>query len=85
VTGRLIFEDRDQAESWVRVWPRIIGEPATRGILTLLGLYGALNGMEWVVDHNEATFTLVIPRATLELTAVQIERLNARRHQTDEP
>jgi hypothetical protein len=85
VTGRLIFEDRDQAEAWVRVWPRILGEPAIYTALMYLQLYDSLNGIEWVVDHNEATFTLVIPRAVLERAALTVELANARRHQTDEP
>jgi hypothetical protein len=79
-TGRMIFENQAQAEAWVENFPNIIGAPEIGVPLRFLGLYGAFNGIEWEVDHNEATFVMVIPRATLESAATQVERLNARRH-----
>lgn len=79
-TGRMIFANQDEAEAWVENFPNILNAPEIGVPLRLLGLYGALSGIEWEIDHNEATFVMVIPRATLESAAAQVERLNARRH-----
>lgn len=82
-TGRMIFASQDEAEAWVANFPNILNAPELGVPLRLLGLYGALSGIQWEVDHNEATFVMVIPRATLESAAAQVERMNARRHGDD--
>jgi hypothetical protein len=78
VTGRLTFGSRNDAEAWIHQWPRFIDH--NRIPLGVVGLYQALRNVAWELDHNEATFTMVIPRATLDFTANSIAALNQRRH-----
>ncbi len=59
ITGRMVFSNQADAEAFVGQWPRVLDANATQ--LRLTGFYTPMQEMVWEIDHNEATFTLIVP------------------------
>lgn len=79
--ARFMFTTRDEAEAWVRAWPDIVN--ASRVALALAGVYQALSGAAWTIDHNEAIGEIVLPRASFERLGVYLAAFNEQRHGDD--
>lgn len=79
--ARFMFTTRDEAEAWVRAWPDIVN--ASRVALALAGVYQALSGAAWTIDHNEAIGEIVLPRASFERLGIYLAAFNEQRHGDD--
>lgn len=73
ITLRALFDDKAQAEAFVRAWPDIVD--ANRSALTLVGLVRAFSEASLAVDHNESIITLTVPQATMRRLAVTVSQL----------
>jgi outer membrane biosynthesis protein TonB len=79
--ARFMFSSQADAEAWVRAWPDIVN--ASRVALALAGVYQALSGAAWTVDHNEAIGEIVLPRASFERLGIYLAAFNEQRHGDD--
>ena len=71
MSARFVFENQDQAETWVERWPAMIS--ANSAQLVAFGLHTTFAGAEWAVDFNEATLRTTIPRSTLNRAALMLQ------------
>lgn len=73
MTARAIFQQRSEADAFMRAWPDIV--EANRSALTLTGLYRPLSEATLSIDHNETIIELTIPQATVRRLGVTLSQL----------
>ncbi len=77
MTGRMVFQNREDAERFVAGWGRILNANQTQ--LRITGMYRPFSDAEWEIDFNEATFKITLPRATVDRFAASAAAMTGNR------